>query len=111
MLSSDNNMSLDLTSLSADEKEALTAVLKEHIDNFDDVVSGEDAPESLLIPEEVAEKIRDRVMNSVKLGDLSAEIIRFGTLGVVKVFMAMLNPALNPNKFSGEQPPEEGDDS
>ncbi len=94
-------MSLDLSSLSPEEKEELANVLKTHISNFDDVVSGE---ESLVIPEEVAAKIRDRVMDSVKLGDLLSEVTRFGTVGFVKVFMAMLNPALNPKKFDEDTP-------
>lgn len=88
--------SLDLSELSADDKEALANVLKQHIDNYDRVVTGE---ETLTIPDEVAAKIRDRVINSVKLGDLGAEVIRFGTIGFVKVCIAILEPALNPKKY------------
>lgn len=99
----EKDMSLELSSLSLDEREELASVLRTHIENFDSVVAGDEA---LVIPDEVAEKIRNRVIDSVKLGDLGAEVVRFGLVGFVKVALAMVNPALNPSKFDGDEPEE-----
>lgn len=93
-------MSLDLSSLSPDEKEELANVLKMHITNFDEVISGD---QLLVLPDDVADRIQGHVINSIKRGDLLSEVARFGTVGFVKAFMAMLNPALNPRKFDDEE--------
>lgn len=97
MTEMDNNANpnFDLDALTAEERQNLLDILRSDIENFDVYISGDAPIDELEMPPEVAHRLQNRLKTSISRGDLSASIIRFGTMGFIEVFLAMLNPAVN----------------
>ena len=88
-----------LSGLSDEEKTLLATLLRSEIDpneiNFnsiDDDEFGTEGSSAPPIDPEFAERLKDRVMKSIQAGDLSAELLRFGTVGLIQACLSLLGP-------------------
>lgn len=84
--------SIDLTQLSLEDKRELEQLLKEMQYT---VVGNQLVPP---LSEGDAKLVRTHVIDALKMGDFTADIVRFSTEGLVQVCLGLLSPVMKPNR-------------
>jgi len=92
-----------LDGLSNEEKSLLATLLRSEIDPDEiDFAFSEENDVPFPIPTDFADRLSDRVMKSIQAGDLGAELLKFGTVGLARACLSLLGPAFSLQKNEEE---------